>query len=543
MTEGSVARYVFRETRSVSVAGDEDARTAAALITEGRVALAAGDEAGARRAFQSALERGERGDALFGFAQACYLAVDYLAAITAYERAYAVFRIESDLLGATAAARMLSWLHGNVFGEWAVGNGWLARAASLLDETGEDCIERGWIEMLRAVAEEDSATREEGFRGAIAIARRFGDANLEFEASSWIGVELVVSERVEEGMVLLDEAMAAVSGGEVTDYCVIEGIVCGMFFACERAHDVSRAEQWIRAVADIVRRRKLAAVGAFCRAHYGGILTAAGRWEEAEAELTAAARMFEGGSTAMEATALVRLADLRVRQGRLEEAAALLRGVEHHDDAVRPLAALHLARGETDVARDLLERALPPDAGGSVAGPLLAVLVDVLLAEHKVEEARAAADRLADLSMRSPSRYLRAAAALARGKVCVASGDDDARSCLQDALSLFSLAHMPVELARARLELAKALVSERPEVAIAEATNALAAFERLQSARDADAAAALLRALGAPGRTGAKTGEPLSNRGAMYSSSSATACPTPRSPPGCSSAARRWSIT
>jgi len=121
--------------------------------------------------------------------------------------------------------------------------------------------------------------------------------------------------------------------------------------------------------------RRLLAVGAFCRAHYGGILTAAGRWAEAEAELSAAAKLFEGGSTAMEASALVRLADLRVRQGRLEEAAGLLKHVDQHHDAVRPLAALNLARGDAAMARDLLERTLPPDAGGSAAGPLLALRV------------------------------------------------------------------------------------------------------------------------------------------------------------------------
>jgi DNA-binding CsgD family transcriptional regulator len=164
------------------------------------------------------------------------------------------------------------------------------------------------------------------------------------------------------------------------------------------------------------------------------------------------------------------------------------------------------------MARDLLERALPPDAGGSAAGPLLALLVDVHLAEGRVADAQVVADRLARLAVDHPSHYLRATAALSRGKVCVASEDGAARGCLHDALSLFSLAQMPVELARARLELAKALASDRPQVAINEATSALAAFERLQAARDADAAAALLRSWGASGRTGAKTREPLSNR-------------------------------
>jgi DNA-binding NarL/FixJ family response regulator len=58
-----------------------------------------------------------------------------------------------------------------------------------------------------------------------------------------------------------------------------------------------------------------------------------------------------------------------------------------------------------------------------------------------------------------------------------------------------------MELARTRLELARALAEEVPEVAVAEARAALVAFERLQAAGYADAARALLRSLGVP-RTG-----------------------------------------
>lgn len=493
-------------------AGDVDVRAAGARLAEGRAALAAGDEARAALAFEAAAAAGAGGDAAFGLAQAHYLARDHPAAVQAWTQAYAAYRAGGDRLGGAAAARMLSWVHGNVRGDWAVAGGWLARATRLLEEAGEDCLERGWIEVLGAGAEADPTVREERYLTAVAIARRFGDADLEFEASSWIGFEHVLADRFADGMVRLDEAMAAIAGGEVNDWCVIEGAVCAMFLACERAQDVGRAEQWMRTVEDLRGRRKFAVAGSFCRAHYGAILTAAGRWAEAEAELTAAARMFEGGSTRMEATALVRLADLRVRQGRLEEAARLLQGLDQDHDAVRPLAALHLAHGRVAAARDLLERALPPENTGSAAGPLLALLVDVELADGHVDAARAAADRLVHVATEQPTPYLRAAAAMARGKVCVASGDGQARACLQDALSLFSLAQMPVELARARLELARALVSDRPEVAITEATNALAAFERLEAARDADAAAALLRTLGAAGRAGSRTGEPLTNR-------------------------------
>jgi tetratricopeptide (TPR) repeat protein len=136
-------------------------------------------------------------------------------------------------------------------------------------------------------------------------------------------------------------------------------------------------------------------------AHYGGILTAAGRWNEAETELLQAARHFDRGMPQRRAAAMIRLADLRVRQGRLEEAAQLLDGLDRHPDAVRALAALHLARGQAALARDLLERAtaapdgeVPTVGESSMAGPLLALLVDVHLEQGDLDAAERAARRL-----------------------------------------------------------------------------------------------------------------------------------------------------
>ncbi len=230
------------------------------------------------------------------------------------------------------------------------------------------------------------------------------------------------------------------------------------------------------------------------------MLTAAGRWSEADAALTEAVRLWGlGQRSGLRAGALARLADLRVRQGRFEEAEQLLEGVEVdvEVDAARPLAAIHLARGETALAGDVLERALDQVGWSSTtAAPLLALLVDVHLAANRVDQADVAATQLAACAARHTSHYLRAVAALARGRVCLAAGTGDPHACLREALAGFSRAQLPMELARARLALANALVAERPEVAVAEARAALEAFERLRAARDADAAAAVLRSLG-----------------------------------------------
>jgi DNA-binding NarL/FixJ family response regulator len=484
-----------------------------ALTAEGRQAFERGDAESSRRAFEAALAEQASGAVLEGLARALYLARDYAASIQAHERAFATYREEGNVLGAARAARVLGELHLNVYGDRAICGGWFARSLRLLDDAPDESAERGWVELMQGADEPYGPTREARVSRALELGRRFGDADLEFAALARLGEALVMTGRVEEGMVHFDEALTAVCAGEVEDLFVVEGVFCGMFLVCERTHDVVRAEQWIRAAHDLVQRRDLIAVGAYCRAHYGGILTAAGRWEEAEAVLAEAAQMFERGYAGSRAQALLRLADLRVRQGRLEEAALLLEGLDQHPDVTRPLAALRLARGETVLARDLLERKLAePDLHAATAGPLLALMVDVCLATADVEGAAETAEGLAALAREQPSDYLEASAALAKGKLCIASGSEDPRACLREALAAFARAEMPVELARARLELARAAADEQPEVAVAEAKEALEAFERRQAARDADIAASLLRSLGAAGRSGPKRRAPLTKR-------------------------------
>ena len=482
------------------------------LVAEGRAALRTGDAATARRVLERALRESPSGEVTEGLARVAYLELDFARAIAGWEEAYAVYRHEADVLGAVRVARALAKTYGLVVGDYAVSSGWLARAQTLLGASGES-PEAGWVTLHVGMFEGDRATKEQRFRESLRLARRFGDTDLEVVSLAYLGASLVYADRTEEGMVLLDEALAAVAGSEVDDFSVLEDTFCQLFAACERAHDVGRAEQWIRVGEAIAARRHLPAVSAFCRTHYGGILTAAGRWPEADAALTEAVRLWGLGQRAYRGAALIRLADLRVRQGRFEEAEQLLTGLEHDGDAARPLAAMLLARGETARARDVLEGALAgSDPSPTGAAPLLALIVDVELAAGRVEAARAAAEGLAARAASHPSPYLDAVAALARGRVCVAAGDGDPHACLREAVAGFSRAEMPVELARCRLELAGASATDNPELALAEARAALEAFERLEAARDADAAAAMLRSLGVRATTARASGGPLTKR-------------------------------
>ena len=326
-----------------------------------------------------------------------------------------------------------------------------------------------------------------------------------------------MTDRVDQGLVHLDEALAGACAGEVREVASVDSMFCIFFWACEQVNDVARADQWMRTSEPLMAHRNV--VAASCRAHYGGILTAAGRWPEAEAELLAATHHFDRGHSPRRDAAIIRLAELRVRQGRLDEATELLVGLEQHPDVVRTIAALHLARGQVVQARNVLERATagPDDRAPRVGettmlGPLLALLVEACLDDGDRHAAATAAERLHRIAVSQRGAYLRAASALARGLVCVASGDDRARSCLHDAVEGFAAAQLPMELATAHLAMARATLPDAPDVAVAEATTALRAFQRLDAARHVDATAELLRSLGAPVRKGPRGSGTLTKR-------------------------------
>jgi DNA-binding NarL/FixJ family response regulator len=485
-----------------------------ARLAEARAALRSGDATGARRAVEP-LAGDPSAEVLEVLARADYLDMAFPEAIERWERAYAIHRATGDGTGAVRVARTLSAMYYAIVGDFAVANGWIAQAQTILADNPAS-PERGWVALDVGMFQSDRERKNDHFREALEEGRRLDDRELEISALAYLGASLVHADRSDEGMALLDEALAAVAGEEVDDFCVLEEVFCQLFAACEHARDVDRADQWIRIGEAIASRRQLPAVSAFCRTHYGGVLTAAGRWGEAEAALTDAIRLWGlGQRSILRGGALVRLADLRVRQGRFEEAEQLLENLDPMaaDEASGALAAIHLAKGQTALAREEVERALERlDPMSSAAAPLLELLIEVHLAAGSLDLADAVADRLAACAGRHGRADVRAAAALGRARVCLASNSGDPQACLREALAGYRRARMPIELARARLELARALADESPEVAVAEARAALAEFERLNVPRYADAAAALLRDLGVRPATPARSPGSLSKR-------------------------------
>ena len=476
-------------------------------------ALRSGDWEGARGAFEAALAVVESAEAHDGLGRALWWLQDTNGAISHVERAYAMRRASGDVSGAAMDALWLSREFSAAYGNAAVSTGWFARAEGLLrDQPGG--TETGWLALTRAERSDDPAEIAEHAARALKVARQLADADLESAALVRLGYAEVASGEVASGMAKVDEALTATTGGEVTSLETIGDVICAGIATCELAADWQRIEQWGQAVQGWITSHDHAAVLGFCYACCAEMFIASGEWEMADGLLAE-------GLGAMQAAKLqarcvhpaAKLAELRVSQGRLEEAGQLLAGFEELPESVHALASLHLANDETAMAAAVLHRRLNAIGRDNVlSAPFLALLVDVQLAQGDVSGAGETAARLESVADGSSLARLVATARLARGRVLAAANDPKAPEILGSAISAFSSLRMPLDAARARFELARALGSDQPDVSTGEARTALAEFERLGAPREADAAAALLRERGVAGRTGPKGLELLSRR-------------------------------
>jgi ATP/maltotriose-dependent transcriptional regulator MalT len=472
-----------------------------ALLAVAQQAIDAGRWPAAKEAFEELLEAEASGEALFGLGVALWWLGETKASLRHLERAYAAFRRRPAPEQALLAAFWLCLSYRMSLGNHAASRGWLGRAASLVEEFELGPL-GGWVLVARAYVATDTGDPRAGAayaREARQIARGAGDADLSLCAMSELGAALVEMGRVEDGAALLDEAMAGALAGEGGGLETIVLISCRTIVSCSRGGDLTRATQWVRAADEFQRRYGSPHLYTTCRTHFGGILVATGNWEQAERELRSALEIGKGAEPALHAAALAKLAELRLAQGRTEEAARLLAGYEDDPAAAYGLAAIRLAQGQASVASAILRRRLRELDEASLEGAALAELLsEAEIADGSVEDAVRRGERLVELGGAVGSDPVVARGERALGRALLQRDDKAVGiSHLERALGAFGRLTMPLEAGRTRLLLAEAFAEDERETAIAEARGALACFEELGAARDADAAAALLRSLGA----------------------------------------------
>jgi DNA-binding CsgD family transcriptional regulator len=461
--------------------------------------FAEADWAAAREAFAAALtEDPGNPEALDGLGQSLWWLGERDAAIDWRREAYVAYQRRGSSRDAGRLATYLAGEH-RIDGRHAEAAGWIARARRLLAGAGPSA-DLGWLAIEEAKRAEDLTEAERHARAALALAHEIDDADIECMALAQLGRVRVRQGHVEEGTGLLDEAMTVALGGESTDPLACGDACCTTLVVCDGLADLGRATQWCEAVVEFTERRRFFPVQSWCRGIFGAVLIRAGAWDRAEAVLMEAlarhADRRRGGGRALP---LAVLADLRLRQGRSDEAERLLDGLEDEPAALAPLVRLRLARGDAAGAGALLERDL-----GRVEGDAghLVLRAEVALVTGDLDSADAAAEAIRDVAAAAARDDLVAEAVRLAGAVAGARGDvTGATRQLEDATRRFAALELPYEAARARLALAAVQAGAGSPLALASARAARDAFERLGALGDADRAAALLRALGVAGRT------------------------------------------
>src|SRR6266545_4563250 len=397
-------------------------------VREGNAALARGAWAEARAIFEQELEAHETVDALEGLSWAAWWVEDVATCLEARERAYRLSRREGDL---RRAAMLALWVADDYLilrGERAIANGWFQRAARILEGL-QTCPEHGWLDSLLgyvATVDGDPAKAKVLALQARELGRQLGVVSLEMFALAVEGLALVNEGEVADGMGCLDEATAAALAGEFEEIVAAGWTFCFLLNACERVRDYERAAEWCRKVEEFSRAMKTNFVTLACRAHYGAVLTWHGQWREAERSLTEATGL-GAERPSWSGLAIVRLADLRRRQGRFVEAEELLQRAP--GNALAPVVGAELALDQSDppAAVRLLEpvlRRIPAENRTLRAAPI-EVMVRAKLAAGDTEEAAIHLAELRSVADALGTRPLHASLSLCEGLVAIEAGDED----------------------------------------------------------------------------------------------------------------------
>lgn len=465
-------------------------------IERGTSALNSGSWQEAADAFGSVLDGEQAAEALLGLGQALWWLGHMPEAIARLAQAYAAFRRRPDHVYAAVCALRLSFHHRAHLANVSAADGWLARAARLIQEHDLEMLQ-GELLLMKAFVTQDPYAGEIWARQAYERAKAIADVDLELCSLSQLGASLVEQGRTDEGLRLLGEAMAACVGGETANLETLVFANCRTMIACARCADFARAAEWVRAADRVAVERSVPFLHAECRTVYTSVLFATGAWDKVEETARTALAISQGQVPAYQAPVLATLAELRVAQGRLEEAERLLAGFEAHPACVPVLARIQLQRRKPSAAAVTVQRRLD-----LLSGPQLesAVLIERLgeaeLAQGEIDRA---AGRGRELALLGTTRGCRVAAARGQrleARAVAARDASAARRLFDHALATFSDLGMPYETARTQLAIAQTLRGPDRDVAEIAGRNALAAFERLGATGDADAAAALLRDFG-----------------------------------------------
>ena len=371
------------------------------------------------------------------------------------ERAHHLYVDRGELV---RAARCAVWVGINlaIRGEVAGASGWLGRAHRLVERDGRDCAERGYLllpVMFQHDAAGDFAAAAATAAEAAEIGQRFGDDDLFALATHGQGYMLIKDGQVKQGLGLLDEAMVAVTTGELSP--IPTGLVyCGVIIACQEVFELGRAGEWTVALTRWCEEQPdVVAFTGRCLVHRAEIMQLRGAWADALEEARRAGLRFAETMSPAAGLALYRQGELLRLQGGFGAAEDAYREASRCGWEPQPgLAQLRLAQGRADVAAASIARATAEASEPLKRAGLLAASVEIMLAVGDNERAGAACDELGEISERYESAMLAAMVEQARGAVGLAQGDAQAALIsLRHAWQQWHDLEAPYEAARVRV--------------------------------------------------------------------------------------------
>lgn len=375
-------------------------------------------------------------------------------------------------------------------GDLAQAGGWLSRADRLLDGQ-PDCVEKGYLFLpvgYRAVHESDGAKAYEAFVQAATIGERFGDTDLVTLARQGQGRALIRQGETARGVALLDEAMVAVTAGEVSPL-VAGGVYCSVIEACGEIFDLRRAQEWTSALEqwctsqpDIVPYR------GHCLVRRAEVLQLQGAWQQALDQAQQACERFSQPTARPEVgAAFYRLAEIHRLRGEFAEAENAYRQASRWQRAPQPgLAQLRFIQGQLDAANAAIRHVANEVQQAGSRSRVLEAYVEIVLAAKDVAAARAAADELAEIARQVDAPLLHAVSARANGAVLLAQGDaKSALQALRQSWTIWCELEAPYEAARVRVLIALACREQgNCDTADLELDAAREVFQRLGAAPD-----------------------------------------------------------
>ena len=433
------------------------------------------------------------GDDLALLAQSSYGRGPIETTVGYWERFHTVALAAGDPLAAAVGAVRVAAHTLIDTGLLAPVRGWARRTERLLDGIDETPV-HAWLAMVRTYERFLSGDLE----AARTWARRAMEAGERQNEPTPAAFGRVANARIHifegdvaEGLELLDEAAVPILSGEL-DEMAVGMLYCELLCACQSLAQTDRVEEWTLAAERWRDAHGIGSVSGRCRLHKAELLRQRGELALAEDEAMRACAELKPYVRVEFGWPLTELGNARLRLGDLDGAEAAF--TEAYATGWEPqpgVALLRLARGDVAGAaasiRDALDhplnvpsKELPPNTELRRA-PLLDAQVEIAIAASDIETARSAADEIERIAKRFSSKGIEASAALAQGRVLLASGDAaGSRRAFDRARLLWSDFPAPYEAAIARVGLAEAYRAEGNEArALDELRAARDTFERI----------------------------------------------------------------